>query len=163
MCVFILFIIKNKKEWSTAFIFLVINRIWGTIIVRWRVNIVRFGLLGVIVLFSGIEAKEQHFKVSTSVEASSKNELAEIDKEIDKLTNQRNLYLAKATRLQNQGDRLQFESNNLIDARRAWQQAQINREIATRIQEEIDQLEVRKKKITGSQVSPIKGKSKTAK
>ncbi len=64
-----------------------------------------------------------------------------MDQEIDKLINQRNLYLAKATRLQNQGDRLQFESNNLIDARRAWQQAQINREIATRIQEEIDTLE----------------------
>lgn len=64
-----------------------------------------------------------------------------MNEEIDKLINQRNLYLAKATRLQNQGDRLQFEPNNLIDARRAWQQAQINREIATRIQEEIDTLE----------------------
>lgn len=70
-----------------------------------------------------------------------KDQVDGIDKEIDKLSNQRNLYLAKATRLQNQGDRLQFESNNLLDARRAWQQAQINREIATRIQEEIDLLE----------------------
>lgn len=76
-----------------------------------------------------------------------KEDVEDIDKEIDKLVNQRNLYLAKATRLQNQGDRLQFENNNLIDARRAWQQAQINREIATRIQEEIDALEERRQKI----------------
>lgn len=75
-------------------------------------------------------------------------EVSEIDKEINKLSNQRNLYLAKATRLQNQGDRLQFENDdNLIDARRAWQQAQIHREIATRIQEQIDVLETRKKQI----------------
>lgn|GEM_PF-1713255 len=77
-----------------------------------------------------------------------KTEVSDIDKEIDKLVNQRNLYLAKATRLQNQGDRLQFENDdNLIDARRAWQQAQIHREIATRIQEEIDILEQRKQRI----------------
>ncbi len=85
-----------------------------------------------------------------AVQPGWKNEVADIDKEIDKLQNQRNLYLAKATRLQNQGDRLQFENNNLIDARRAWQQAQIHREIATRIQEEIDQLEQRKQKILES-------------
>ena len=125
-------------------------------------NIFRSGLIGVIVCFGVLEAKQHHVKVSDQVEASSKNELAEINKEIDKLTNQRNLYLAKATRLQNQGDRLQFESNNLIDARRAWQQAQINREIATRIQEEIDQLEGRKKKITGVQAAPSKAKTKSS-
>jgi hypothetical protein len=76
-----------------------------------------------------------------------KTEVSDIEQEIEKLKNQRNLYLAKAVRLQNQGDRLQFEQNNLIDARRAWQQAQIHREIATRIQEEIDALEKRKTQI----------------
>ncbi len=85
--------------------------------------------------------------VIVAADAGWKKEVSEIDKEIDKLENQRNLYLAKATRLQNQGDRLQFENNNLIDARRAWQQAQIHREIATRIQEEIDQLKDRRYKI----------------
>ena len=89
------------------------------------------------------QAKESYQKVNEDW----KSEVGEIDQEIDKLKNQRNLYLAKATRLQNQGDRLQFENNNLIDARRAWQQAQIHREIATRIQEEIDGLEKRKQKI----------------
>lgn len=84
---------------------------------------------------------------SFSPKEAWKQDISDIDTEIDKLTNQRNLYLAKATRLQNQGDRLQFENNNLIDARRAWQQAQVNREIATRIQEEIDALQSRRLKI----------------
>jgi len=90
---------------------------------------------------------EEAVEVRLIAVQDTRSELAEIDQEIDKLTNQRNLYLAKATRLQNQGDRLQFENNNLIDARRAWQQAQIHREIATRIQEEIDILEKRKQKL----------------
>ena len=71
----------------------------------------------------------------------------ELDEEITRLSNQRNLYLAKATRFQNQGDRLQFDRNNLIDARLAWQQAEINREIAARIQQEIDILEQKRAKI----------------
>jgi len=70
-----------------------------------------------------------------------KEEVHELDHEIDRLVNQRNMHLAKATRYQNQGDRLQFNRNNLLDARIAWQQAEINREIAERIQKEIDILE----------------------
>ena len=60
-----------------------------------------------------------------------------LDVEIQRLTNQRNLHLAKATRLQNQGDRLQFNRNSLLEARLAWQQAEINREIAEKIDQEI--------------------------
>lgn len=118
-------------------------------------NILQAGVLMLLCMMSTMLcAKEKKAaKVNTNSEMSSiqlvdddwKTEVSNIDKEIDKLSNQRNLYLAKATRLQNQGDRLQFENdNNLIDARRAWQQAQIHREIATRIQEEIDGLERRK-------------------
>ena len=90
---------------------------------------------------------EENLNVMVVASQESRDQLSEINQELDKLINQRNLYLAKATRLQNQGDRLQFENNNLIDARRAWQQAQIHREIATRIQEEIDILEKRKQKL----------------
>lgn len=116
------------------------------------------------IVFSSLQlsAKGQEEEaLVVAVQPGWKNEVAEIDKEIDKLQNQRNLYLAKATRLQNQGDRLQFENNNLIDARRAWQQAQIHREIATRIQEEIDQLEQRKLKILESNGAVKKQDSKT--
>ena len=118
------------------------------------------GSLAVVLMTGGLSAKEQP-KTSEAFQLIAEDwrvEVGEIDKEIDKLTNQRNLYLAKATRLQNQGDRLQFESNNLIDARRAWQQAQIHREIATRIQEEIDGLEKRKQQILETHGTDVQGK-----
>jgi hypothetical protein len=79
-----------------------------------------------------------------------KQEVKELEDEIDHLTNQRNLALAKATSYQNQGDRLQFNRNNLLDARLAWQQAELNREIAARIQQEIDILEEKRAKILKS-------------
>jgi hypothetical protein len=113
----------------------------------------KLSFLLICLVLSSIQLTAKDLDEQTIVVAAQpgwKNEVAEIEKEIDKLQNQRNLYLAKATRLQNQGDRLQFENNNLIDARRAWQQAQIHREIATRIQEEIDQLENKKQKILES-------------
>lgn len=121
-----------------------------------------FLLCCIVVSSMQLSAKQQEEEaLVVAVQPGWKNEVAEIDKEIDKLQNQRNLYLAKATRLQNQGDRLQFENNNLIDARRAWQQAQIHREIATRIQEEIDQLEQKKIKILESNGALKKQEPKT--
>lgn len=113
-------------------------------------NILRMSLLGLILVSTNVcfaQEKTRAPNASTFPEGDWRAELRSIDQEIDKLTNQRNLYLAKATRFQNQGDRLQFEHNDLIDARRAWQQAQIHREIATRIQEEIDALQIRRAKL----------------
>jgi len=71
-------------------------------------------------------------------------EVETIDKATKKLTNLRNKELANAAWAQNQGDRLQFQSHNLIDARRYWNEADTSREIAARYQEEIDKLEIRK-------------------
>ena len=125
----------------------------------------KLSFLLLCIAFSAIELKASSLEenvVFATTQPAWRSEVVEIDKEIDKLQNQRNLYLAKATRLQNQGDRLQFENNNLIDARRAWQQAQIHREIATRIQEEIDQLEQRKQKILESNGVVKKQESKTS-
>lgn len=70
-----------------------------------------------------------------------------IDEQIRKLINQRNLHLARATRYQNQGDRLQFTEETLLDARYAWQQAQIHREIAARLQQEIELLQQQRQEI----------------
>lgn len=72
-------------------------------------------------------------------------EVVTIDQAVEKLTDLRNKELANATWAQNQGDRLQFQSHNLIDARRYWNQADSSREIAARYQAEIDKLEARKK------------------
>lgn len=72
-------------------------------------------------------------------------EVKQIDKAVEKLTDLRDLELAKAARYQDQGDRLQFRSHDLIDARRYWNQADTSRDIAARYQQEIDKLENRRK------------------
>ena len=83
-----------------------------------------------------------------------RQEVEVIDRTIEKLTDLRNKELARATSAQNQGDRLQFNSSNLMDARRYWDQADTSREIAKRYQEEIDKLEKRKSEILSEQGIP---------
>ena len=73
-----------------------------------------------------------------------KEEIKQIDKAVEKLTDLRDLELAKAARYQDQGDRLQFRTHDLIDARRYWNQADTSREIAARYQQEIDKLQSRR-------------------
>ena len=70
-----------------------------------------------------------------------KEEVRQIDKAVEKLTDLRDLELAKAARYQDQGDRLQFKAHDLIDARRYWNQADTSRDIAARYQQEIDKLQ----------------------
>ena len=76
-----------------------------------------------------------------------RQEVSTIDEAVVKLTDLRNKELANAAWAQNQGDRLQFQSHNLIDARRYWNEADTSREIAARYQQEIDKLELRKKEL----------------
>lgn len=76
-----------------------------------------------------------------------KEEVSNIDDAVVRLTDLRNKELARAAWAQNQGDRLQFRNNNLLDARRYWNEAETSREIAARYQEEIDKLEMRKKEV----------------
>lgn len=80
-----------------------------------------------------------------------KQEVETIDQAVIKLTDLRNKELSNAAWAQNQGDRLQFQSHNLLDARRYWNEADTSREIAARYQQEIDKLEVRKKEILDHQ------------
>lgn len=83
-----------------------------------------------------------------------KQEVETIDQAVTKLTDLRNKELSKAAWAQNQGDRLQFQSHNLMDARRYWNEADTSREIAARYQIEIDKLEARKKVILEQQGIP---------
>lgn len=83
-----------------------------------------------------------------------KQEVETIDQAVIKLTDLRNKELSKAAWAQNQGDRLQFQSHNLLDARRYWNEADTSREIAARYQEEIDKLELRKQEIYEEQGIP---------
>lgn len=66
---------------------------------------------------------------------------------IDILTNLRNKELAKATWAQTQGDHLQFQSHNLIDAHLYWNHADINRKMAENYQYEIDKVTLRKREL----------------
>ena len=77
----------------------------------------------------------------------SQAELAAIDAVVLELTDLRNKELAHAAWAQNQGDRLQFQPHNLLDARRYWHEAEESRETAARYQQEINQLESRKKEL----------------
>ena len=74
-------------------------------------------------------------------------ELKNIDVAIERLTDLRNKELAKATRRQNDGDRLQFQPHNLLDAKQAWADSDASREIAKRYQEEIDLLKKRRQQL----------------
>ncbi len=80
----------------------------------------------------------------TSQTLTYQEKITQIDTNIKKLTNLKNLELAKAARAQDQGDRLQFNSNNISDARRYWQEAETSREIADRYQLEINKLNAQK-------------------
>ena len=74
-------------------------------------------------------------------------EVHNIDEATSKLSDLRDKELAKAARRQNDGDRLQFQPHNLLDAKQAWADADASREVAARYQKEIDQLTVRKNSI----------------
>lgn len=90
-----------------------------------------------------------------------KIEVQSIDQAIERLTDLRNKELARASRSQNQGDRLQFNNQNLVDARRYWNEADASREIAARYQQEIDQLQSRKQEILRQQRTYPKNSNKS--
>src|SRR3989338_846220 len=76
--------------------------------------------------------------------AQWETDVKELDQAITQLSNMRDSELAKAARYQNQGDRLQFNTHDLIDARRYWNQADESRALAAEYQVEIDKLETKK-------------------
>ena len=78
---------------------------------------------------------------------SQLEEVKALDEAIEKLKELKRKELASATWSQNQGDRLQFRSENLMDAKRHWKRADRSREMAEKVQDQIDQLEERKKEI----------------
>lgn len=104
-----------------------------------------------ILFFGALCGYEDLALVKKRPNAEWKEEVATIDQAVIKLTDLRNKELANAAWAQNQGDRLQFQPHNLIDARRYWNEADTSRQIAARYQEEIDRLELRKQEILKDQ------------
>ena len=71
---------------------------------------------------------------------SWQEQIGRIDQDIEKKNNLRNLYEAKAARAKNQGDRLQFNSENVTEARRYWQIADYYNAQADLLGKEIEAL-----------------------
>lgn len=74
-------------------------------------------------------------------------QIREIDAQIEELQAVKRGYEAKAIRHENLGISRQFEDNYNLEARRHFQLAEQNRQIADQIQKDIDQLEAKKQKL----------------
>ena len=72
-------------------------------------------------------------------------QIQQIDQEISELKGMKRGYEAKALRHENLGETRQFESEYTLETRRHYQLAEQNRQIAKKIQADIDRLEEKKK------------------
>ncbi|NGX63035.1 MAG: hypothetical protein KR126chlam6_00441 [Candidatus Anoxychlamydiales bacterium] len=79
-----------------------------------------------------------------SIEKSTATQIQEIDKKINILEEMKRGYEAKALKHANQAQVLQFIDGELQVAKRHWKLTDDNRQIAIRIQKEIDVLKVQK-------------------
>jgi len=88
-------------------------------------------------------------KASGKTEAPSgwEQEVAELDKQIEELKEMKRGYESKAVRHINQAQRLQFVQGEQLTAKRYWELAEENKQIAAHIQKDIDELEAQKKSI----------------
>ncbi len=93
-----------------------------------------------------VEAFE--IKMTLVADASDwQEELDQIDKENHQLKDLKNRYEASEVRHNNDGMRWQFQQNMKQESRRAFQQAELDREMQKQIQSRIDYLDARKAEI----------------
>ena len=78
------------------------------------------------------------------------DEIADIDSQILELEGIKRGYEAAALRHEDQAERLQFRSNEWLETRRHLELAAENREMAKRVQEEIDALKQRRMRLLRS-------------
>ena len=74
-------------------------------------------------------------------------EVAKIDQQIEKLTQQRDQHAALAAQYQKQGDLWKYRSGDIEDAYAAWGKASQERSAAFDLQQQIDQLKDKKERI----------------
>ncbi|MEX0961376.1 MAG: hypothetical protein WDZ28_00780 [Simkaniaceae bacterium] len=74
-------------------------------------------------------------------------EVLSLNAAIENKTNQANLYRAKAARAKNQGDRLQFNSRDVTEAKRYWDLADYYNAQAALLEKEVQILEANRKEI----------------
>lgn len=75
---------------------------------------------------------------------SSQERIQEIDSKIIELKEMKRGYEARALRAEDQASRLQFEDHFMLETRRFNQIAEMNRQKAAKVQQEIDRLEQEK-------------------
>lgn len=78
---------------------------------------------------------------------SAKEQIAQIDEEIKDLELQKEKYLGKAARFQDQGDRLQFIDDYVVEARRYWELSDCALEIVDKIDQELSILRLQRDKL----------------
>ncbi len=78
---------------------------------------------------------------------SAVEQIAQIDEEIADLEMQKEKYLAKSIRFQDQGDRLQFIDDYVTEARRYWELSDCALEIVDKIDQELSILKLQRAKL----------------
>ena len=79
--------------------------------------------------------------------ANWQQEVAEINKQIEQLQDLQDRYKSQTERNVNNAMRWQFQNENYLDARRAWDQAAIQKQKIREIQDQIDDLRSRRNQI----------------
>nr|NGX38609.1 hypothetical protein [Chlamydiota bacterium] len=87
------------------------------------------------------------FLLSWITAVTWQEDVKQIDQQIEQLQNLQDKYRWNMERNVNNAMRWQFQNQNYLDARRAWEQASQEKQKIQEIQDQIDDLEVRKKKI----------------
>ena len=79
--------------------------------------------------------------------AEESERVREIDRQIEQLEDMKRGYEARALRHENQAERLQFDTQAVLETRRHNQLAEENREKAALLQKEIDELKEERAKL----------------
>jgi hypothetical protein len=85
---------------------------------------------------------------------SPQEQVDEINAHIKELQEMKRGYEGRAIRAEDQADRLQFEDDFVLETRRYYRIAEVNREKAAKVQEEIDRLEAEKAKLEKKYTKP---------
>jgi len=85
---------------------------------------------------------------------SKEEELTYLNNEIKELQEERDRYRSRATQAKNQGDRLQFQTGRIYEARRYWKIAKVSNDIADRIDAQIKVLEAQRQPLLDAGVQP---------
>lgn len=79
---------------------------------------------------------------------SAKEKIAEINKEIEYLEEVKRGFESKAAQYENMAQELQFQNNNLQDAKRYWRMADANKEAAKEVEKKIEAKKKERDKLT---------------